>query len=175
MFSVSILNQLCNLIRYSVACVRAVWLSTPWSCSYGCVCLLCCVSCVLHIVPLVPCSLWKRRWMDATCGSWWNRLVCYNWVRECDREGCRTVTCLPLCHHGRLDLVGRGWSYNVCEMSTNLCIVTLPFHSNCVLSGLATFCMCMLFGTIICRKMPQQYNIFIVSACVSISNNVQKG
>ena len=25
--------------------------------------------------------------------------------------------------------MGRGWSYNLCEMSTSLCIVTLPFHA----------------------------------------------
>ena len=28
-----------------------------------------------------------------------------------------------------LDLVDRGWLYNVCEMLTSLCIVTLPFHA----------------------------------------------
>ena len=48
-------------------------------------------------------------------------------VRSMLAAGCAPH--IPLCHHGRLDLVGRGWSYNVCEMLTSLCIVTLPFHA----------------------------------------------
>ena len=48
-------------------------------------------------------------------------------VRNMLAAGCAPH--IPLCHHGRLDLVGRGWSYNVCEMLTSLCIVTLPFHA----------------------------------------------
>ena len=48
-------------------------------------------------------------------------------VRNMLAAGCAPH--IPLCQHGRLDLMGRGWFYNVCEMLTSLCIVTLPFHS----------------------------------------------
>ena len=48
-------------------------------------------------------------------------------VRNMLAAGCAPH--IPLCHHGRLDLVGTGRFYNVCEMSTSLCIVTLSFHA----------------------------------------------